>query len=263
MGVDIQTYRVRIGKHEVKKISSNSSQAEVEAISEEFFYGIIVAILLIIGCIESHPGPNTLEENFKSISEILADLKKGQDRMSGEMTKMSAVMERRITSVENIVKDVKVEIENTMEKCRRLDRSNARWEHETEGRKNAEENNRVSITQRRSRSKSPMRDQQPWSLQTSPRYNAGCAALQTESQTGNNENTEYVNHEPLVESSKVIRSALHVKLGLMKFFLKIIDKTGEAFLYVRKKFSRLTREWYGQLSQEAQRMKRHLKVDKK
>ncbi|PSN42780.1 hypothetical protein C0J52_18119 [Blattella germanica] len=29
-----------------------------------------------MGCIESHPGPNTMEENFKSISEILADLKK-------------------------------------------------------------------------------------------------------------------------------------------------------------------------------------------
>ena len=118
MGVDIQTYR----RQGVKKILSNASQAEVGAISEEFFYGIVVAILLIIGCIESHPGPNTLEENFKSISEILADLKKGQDRMRGEMTKMSAVMERRITSVENIVKDVKVELENTMEKCRSLDR---------------------------------------------------------------------------------------------------------------------------------------------
>ncbi|PSN42914.1 hypothetical protein C0J52_12030 [Blattella germanica] len=75
MGVDIQTYRVRIGRHGVKKISSNSSQAEVGAISEEFIYGIIVAILLIIGCIESHPGPTTMEENIKSISEILADLK--------------------------------------------------------------------------------------------------------------------------------------------------------------------------------------------
>ncbi|PSN48599.1 hypothetical protein C0J52_22220 [Blattella germanica] len=83
------------------------------------------------GCIESHPRPTTMEENIKSISEILADLKKGQDRMSGEMTKMSAAMERRITSVENIVKDVKVELENTMEKCRRLDRANARWEHES------------------------------------------------------------------------------------------------------------------------------------
>ncbi|PSN38432.1 hypothetical protein C0J52_26185 [Blattella germanica] len=352
MGVDIQTYRVRIGPG-VKKILSNASQTEVGAISEEFFYGIVVAILLIVSCIESHPGPNTMEENIKSISEILADLKKGQDRMSSEMTKMSAAMDRRITSVENIVKDVKVELENTMEKCRRLDRSNARWEHESrlnniiifgireefhernwdtcmivldilnshlsinlsefhinntyrlgrgrnrpilvkfcsfitkdyvlgrttrlrnsniridqdyyfntrnirkqllpflkkarsesqraslvkdkiringkiydlehctklfenpcteernnrnslsprqdtrsfrstsaDGRKNTEENGRVSITQRRSSSKSPIREHQPpWSLQTSPRYNAACAALQTESQTENNENT--------------------------------------------------------------------------
>ncbi|PSN57359.1 hypothetical protein C0J52_02899 [Blattella germanica] len=131
MGVDIQTYRVRIGRHVVKKILSNESQMDVALMNEKLFYGIVVAILLIIGCIESHPGPNTMEENIKSISEILADLKKGQYRKSGEMTKLSAAMERRITSVENIVKDVKVEIENTKEECRRLDRSNARWEHES------------------------------------------------------------------------------------------------------------------------------------
>ncbi|PSN42924.1 hypothetical protein C0J52_12029 [Blattella germanica] len=58
-----------------------------------------------------------------------------------------------------------------------------------EGRKNTEENSRVRITQRRSSSKSPIREHQPWSLQTSPRYNAACAALQTESQTEDNENT--------------------------------------------------------------------------
>ena len=49
--------------------------------------------------------------------------------------------------------------------------------------------------------------------------------------------TENVNHEPLVESSKV---TLPVKLGLMKNFVKAMDKTGEAFLYLRKKFPRLS-----------------------
>ncbi|PSN33981.1 hypothetical protein C0J52_22000 [Blattella germanica] len=58
-----------------------------------------------------------------------------------------------------------------------------------EGRKNTEENSRVSITQRRSSNKSPIREHQPLSLQTSPRYNTACAALQTESQTEDNENT--------------------------------------------------------------------------
>ncbi|PSN38517.1 hypothetical protein C0J52_22132 [Blattella germanica] len=196
-----------------------------------------------------------MEENIKTISEILADLKKGQDRMSGEMTKMSAAMDRRITLVENIVKDEyvlgrtsrlrnsniridqdydfntrnirkqllpflkktrsegqraslvkdKIRINGKiydLEHCTKLfekpsteERNNynslsPRQERRSfrstsaEGRKNTEENSRVSITQRRSRSKSPIREQQPWSLQTSPRYNAACA-----SQTEDNENT--------------------------------------------------------------------------
>lgn len=47
-------------------------------------------------------------------------------------------------------------------------------------------------------------------------------------------------NKTLVESSKVILPALHVKLGLMKNFVKAMDKTGEAFLYLRKKFPRLS-----------------------
>ena len=57
-----------------------------------------------------------------------------------------------------------------------------------EGRRNTEENSRVSITQRRSISKSPIREQQPWSLQTLPRYNAACAVLHTETQTEDSKN---------------------------------------------------------------------------
>ncbi|PSN49863.1 hypothetical protein C0J52_14118 [Blattella germanica] len=125
MGVDIQTYR----RHGVKKILSNASQAEVGAIRILLWHcsGNFIDNRLH----RKSPGPNSMEKNIKSISEILADLKKGQDRMSSEMTKMSVAMDRRITSVENIVKNVKVDLENTMEKCRRLDRSNARWEHES------------------------------------------------------------------------------------------------------------------------------------
>jgi hypothetical protein len=52
--------------------------------------------------------------------------------------------------------------------------------------------------------------------------------------------THNVLYEPLVESSKIILPALHVKLGLMKNFVKAMDKTGEAFLYLSTKFPRLS-----------------------
>ena len=52
--------------------------------------------------------------------------------------------------------------------------------------------------------------------------------------------THYVLCEPLIESNKILLIALHVKLGLMKNFVKTMDKTGEACLYLCKKFPRLS-----------------------
>ncbi|PSN30287.1 hypothetical protein C0J52_27509 [Blattella germanica] len=49
------------------------------------------------------------------------------------------------------------------------------------------------VSNLRNSSKSPIREHQPWSLQTSPRYNAACAALQTESQTEDNKNAGLLN----------------------------------------------------------------------
>lgn len=43
--------------------------------------------------------------------------------------------------------------------------------------------------------------------------------------------------EPLVEREKVIMPPLHIKLGLMKNFVKALEKTNsEGFLYLRQKF---------------------------
>lgn len=47
-------------------------------------------------------------------------------------------------------------------------------------------------------------------------------------------------YDALVESSKVILPSLRVKLGLMKIFFKAMDGTGEAVLYLRRKFPHLT-----------------------
>lgn len=43
-------------------------------------------------------------------------------------------------------------------------------------------------------------------------------------------------YEPLVKSSKIILSALYIKLDLMKNFVKAMDNTEKEFLYLSKKF---------------------------
>ena len=49
-----------------------------------------------------------------------------------------------------------------------------------------------------------------------------------------------VKHPPLVESSKILLPPLHIKLGLMKNFVKAMDKTGSGFMYLSRKFPRMT-----------------------
>ena len=47
---------------------------------------------------------------------------------------------------------------------------------------------------------------------------------------------------PLVNREKVLSPPLHIKLGLMKQFVKALDKEGECFKYLCTKFSRLSYE---------------------
>jgi len=49
-----------------------------------------------------------------------------------------------------------------------------------------------------------------------------------------------VKHHSLVESSKILLPPLHIKLGLMKNFVKAVDCNGTAFLYLRQKFPLLS-----------------------
>ena len=49
-----------------------------------------------------------------------------------------------------------------------------------------------------------------------------------------------VQHPLLVESSKILLPPLHIKLGLMKNFVKAFDKTQSAFKYLCEKFPRLS-----------------------
>jgi hypothetical protein len=44
----------------------------------------------------------------------------------------------------------------------------------------------------------------------------------------------------LVNPEKVFLPALHIKLGLMKHFVKAMDKNGADFMYLKHKFPRLS-----------------------
>lgn len=47
-------------------------------------------------------------------------------------------------------------------------------------------------------------------------------------------------HKPLVAPEKVLLPPLHIKLGLMKQFVKSLDKDGRCFGYIEKKFPKLS-----------------------
>jgi hypothetical protein len=49
-----------------------------------------------------------------------------------------------------------------------------------------------------------------------------------------------VQHAPLVESHKVLLPPLHIKLGLMKNFVKGMDKNGKGFQYLKEKFPKIS-----------------------
>ncbi|KAF2345184.1 hypothetical protein FHG87_024061 [Trinorchestia longiramus] len=47
---------------------------------------------------------------------------------------------------------------------------------------------------------------------------------------------------PLVEPSKILLPALHIKLGLMKNFVKTLDREGGGFAFLHQKFQRKSME---------------------
>jgi len=47
-------------------------------------------------------------------------------------------------------------------------------------------------------------------------------------------------HQPLFEPSKIFLPPLHIKLGLMKNFVKAMNKEGAGFRYLRQMFPRIS-----------------------
>jgi hypothetical protein len=48
-----------------------------------------------------------------------------------------------------------------------------------------------------------------------------------------------ISFEPLVNSQDVYLHSLHIQLGLMKIFVKALDREGHAFAYLSNKFPKL------------------------
>jgi hypothetical protein len=49
-----------------------------------------------------------------------------------------------------------------------------------------------------------------------------------------------VTYKPLVDPKKVYLPPLHIKLGLMKNFVKVMDHDCQGFLYLQRKFPRIS-----------------------
>ena len=49
-------------------------------------------------------------------------------------------------------------------------------------------------------------------------------------------------HLAVLDKSKICSSALHVKLPVIKMFVKAMDKEGEGFDYLRQKFPKISEE---------------------
>jgi hypothetical protein len=49
-----------------------------------------------------------------------------------------------------------------------------------------------------------------------------------------------ISFESLVSPKDVYLPPLHVKLGLMKIFVKALDREGQAFVYLRNKFPKFS-----------------------
>ena len=43
-------------------------------------------------------------------------------------------------------------------------------------------------------------------------------------------------NEPLVDRDSILLPTLHIKLGLMKQFVKVLDKNGDCFRHIRSRF---------------------------
>ena len=70
MGVDITTYRLRIGLH-CRKLRTISKPTKIDfSLLATYFFGFITAALLLIAGIEANPGPSEMEQILRAIKGL-------------------------------------------------------------------------------------------------------------------------------------------------------------------------------------------------
>ena len=74
MGIDISTYRARIGLHRIKLTTTNTTAKCDFSNIASYFIGIITATLLLIAGIEANPGPTEMEQVLEAVKEIKQEI---------------------------------------------------------------------------------------------------------------------------------------------------------------------------------------------
>ena len=112
MGISLDLWRARIGAchGKMRMLFLNCSYKTSKAF---FAYGLVVCTLLLIGCVEPHPGPTSQSSELSEIKQILFSVRDSSDKVAAEMRQLRDTVSQlmgRITSVENelrcVVKDV-------------------------------------------------------------------------------------------------------------------------------------------------------------
>lgn len=109
MGVDLTTYRVRIGRYNIKRSKSKSNDEQsLSSLSNIILSAAVIAILLIIGNVEINPGPNTYDNvsGLKTIEDTLTKLVTAINELTNENRSTNIIIKQNKVDIMDIKKDI-------------------------------------------------------------------------------------------------------------------------------------------------------------
>ena len=115
MGVDLVTYRIRIGRFNSRGPMNNGNKDQEISITS-WFVILVLAALLIIGGIEANPGPDlaTLEEKINLLTSIVqnhsVEINKKIDNLNTEWKGTA----KEVTTMRKEMEDIKERMQNTI-----------------------------------------------------------------------------------------------------------------------------------------------------
>ena len=123
MGISLELWRARIGRFysSSKVLSQNTSQKNVKCF---FAYGLVVCLLLVIGCVETHPGPASQKSDISEMKEILYSVRDLNQSLVAEIKHLTGTVTQllgRIESVEKNLVEVNHELDNLYDRTKYLE----------------------------------------------------------------------------------------------------------------------------------------------